>query len=110
MSRDYPKSITRKLRELIAQAHEREMARELAKLAEKFHEWQAGKLSVWELTDLIHAFHSGPARQLFSYYNGGDDDLLVAGALVKGILAEAEVPADVRQAIQGLIDFVKQTD
>ena len=109
MSRDYPKSIRRQLRELRAQAHENELARELAKLAAKFDEWRAGKIDAWELTDLVHKYHNGPARELYSFYDSGDDDLLVASALMKGILSEADVPEDVRKHIQGLIDFYKSS-
>ena len=110
MSRDYPKAVRRQLRELRAQAHENELAAELVKLAGKFDEWRSGRISAGELTDLIHAYHNGPARQLWSYYNAGDDDLLVASAFVTGVLKQSDVPEDVRQHIQGLIEFCRRND
>jgi hypothetical protein len=41
---DYPKPIKRLLREYLAEAHERELHRELTKLDRSFAEWRAGKI------------------------------------------------------------------
>ena len=108
MIRDYSKSMKRQIRELRAQAHENELASELTKLEQKFADWHAGKIGAGELSQIVHQYHNGPARELFSYYDSGDDDLLVASALVRGILSEADVPEEVRQHIQRLIDFCKK--
>lgn len=107
MNQEHPKQIKRQIRELKAQAHENELALELAKLAGHFDAWRAGKISAGELTDLIHKYHNGPARELWSFYNSGQDDLVVAAAVAKDILRDADVPDDVRQHIQPLIDFCR---
>ena len=39
---DYPKNIKRLLREFAAEAHEKELSRELAQLDKSFSEWRAG--------------------------------------------------------------------
>ncbi len=108
MIRDYPKSIKRQIRELCAQAHENELASELTKLEQKFADWHTGKICAGDLSEMIHKYHNGPARELFVYYNSGSDDLLVASALVKGILSESDAPEDVRQRLEPLIEMCRK--
>ena len=107
MLRDYPKNIKRQIRELRAQAHENELANELAKLEVKFADWHAGKINAGELSQFVHEYHNGPARELFNYYNSGYDDSVVAVALVKGILRESDVPEEVRQHLDTLIELCR---
>ena len=89
---EYPKAVKRQLRELAGLAYERAMAKELGKLAERVAAWQAGSVSVWELDEAIHKYHQGPARELYSRYRGGDEGMLVVGALHDGVLTDSEVP------------------
>jgi len=42
--REYPNKIKKLIREFAAEAHERELHRELAKLDRRFTEWRDGKL------------------------------------------------------------------
>jgi hypothetical protein len=107
MIRDYPKSIRKALREWAVEAHERELHRELTLLDRSFDEWRAGQIGSGELSDRIHEFHNGPARELFSRYNGGYQDMNVAAALVVGILTREEVPAEVVRAIADLVQFIE---
>jgi urease accessory protein UreF len=93
--RDYPKRIKRALREWAAEAHERELHRE----------WREGQLSSSALTELIHRFHNGPARELHNRYNSGYEDMNVAAALAAGILTREEMPAEVVEAIEDLMGF-----
>ena len=51
---DYPKAIKKKLRNLMGEAYENELAEELAKLEAKFAEWRAGKIYAGDLSYLIH--------------------------------------------------------
>ncbi len=108
MIRDYPKSVSRQIRELRAQAHENELAGELTKLEQSFADWHAGKICAGDLSEMIHKYHNGPARELFVYYNSGNDDLLVASALVKGILREADAPEEIRQHLEPLIEMCRK--
>ena len=105
--RDYPKAVRRKLEELAVQAYERDLNKEIAKLADRFDEWRAGQWDPWELTDLIHKFHNGPARELYKVYNSDFRDLAVASALARGILSQEEVPGEVWPYIQDEVEIIR---
>jgi len=90
--REYPKSVMKLIRRYARQAHEEELRRALEPLAQKFDEWRARSVGSGALTEIIHRFHSGPSRELFTFYNGPSLlDLAVARAIVVGILDEKEI-------------------
>jgi hypothetical protein len=104
----YPKAVRRKLEELAVQAYERDLNKEIAKLADRFDEWRAGQLDPWELTDLIHKFHNGPARELYKVYNSDFRDLAVASAVARDILSQEEVPEKVWPYLQNEVEIIKR--
>jgi hypothetical protein len=65
---DFTKSERKLLRELTGYAWEGELGAELMKLLQEFHAWQAGRLNVFELSDKVHQFHDGTARELYGRY------------------------------------------
>ena len=106
---ELPKHIKRQLRELAGQAYENELAAELHKLAEHFDEWKAGKIAASNLEHLIHKFHNGPARELFSRYNDPHVRVMVASAIARGLLDRESVPDDVWPYLQAAVQLF-QTD
>ncbi len=92
MMLEYPKHIKRAIRELAGVAYEEEMKRELGQLAQGFDDWRAGKIDVWELHRRIHKYHDGPARALYNQYNESHQDMLVAYAIVRGVISQERVP------------------
>jgi len=102
---DYSKNVKRLLREFAAEAHEKELARELAQLDKSFSEWRDGKISSGELSYRIHQYETGPARQLFNKYNQGENDFNVAYAIVTDILNRQDVPDELIDAIDKEINF-----
>lgn len=95
-----PKKVRRVLRELAARAHEEELRRALAPPAEAFREWEQGRVSSIEISDLIHEFHQGPACSLYARYAlRGADDLNVASAVARGALRRGDVPAEALEHI-----------
>jgi hypothetical protein len=103
----YSKRIKRLLREYASKAHERELHRELTKVEDSFAEWRQGRISSGELDHRIHKYKTGPARELYKRYNYGDTELAVAYAIVAGVLAEDEIPAELAEAISGPIAFYR---
>lgn len=103
------KNIKRQIRELAGLLYERELNAELAKLDAHFEQWRQGSLSPFDLSEQIHQFHQGPARELYNLF-GHDDSfpLLVARAIVDETLTETEVPKDVREALARQIAFFEQ--
>ena len=95
IGKDLTKSQRRRLSELAALAYQRELDSELAKLETEFRRWRSGELSPHELSELIHAFHNGPSRELFSRYDRRFRDLAVAGAVRRGVLSEVEVGSEI---------------
>lgn len=92
----YPKQIKRQIRELAGHAYKNELKRELGKLGLHFDEWREGKISAGELTELVHQYHNGPARELWKKYNQNPfTELLVASAMVRGILQKEDVSEEV---------------
>ncbi len=83
--RQYPKQINRALRELMAEAYERELERELRKLDQSFAEWRAGSIGSGELSYRVHQYDTGHSRELFKQYNMSQPDMCVAYAIVVGI-------------------------
>jgi hypothetical protein len=103
----YSKSIKQLLREYATKAHERELQRELSKVEDSFAEWREDRISSFEMDHRIHKYKTGPARELYKRYNDGETDLAVAYAIVAGVLAEDEMPAELMEAISGPIAFYR---
>lgn len=103
--RDYSKKIKKLIREFSAEAHERELHRELAGLAHHFEEWRKGQLGSGALSDLVHQYESGPSRELFKRYNGDLPDMMVAYAIAAGILKREEIPAELLEALTGPLEY-----
>ena len=102
---EYPKRIKRQLRELAAEAYERELERELKKLDQSFEEWRQDTIGSGELSYRVHQYETGPSRELHKRYNSGRNDINVAYAIVVGILDEEEVPKEVMDAIARAMSF-----
>ncbi|MFQ6013948.1 MAG: hypothetical protein ACE5NP_00720 [Anaerolineae bacterium] len=101
----FPKRIKKQLRELATQAHENELARELAQLAKKFDEWRDNRISAGELSHIVHQYDTGPLRDLYKRYNSGSVHMLVAYAVVHGILEEEAIPENVWPYIENAVQF-----
>jgi hypothetical protein len=101
----YPKRIKRLLRDWLTVAYERELHRELTKLDRSFEEWRQGQIGSGELSHRIHQYDTGPSRELYRRYNYGEQDMSVAYAIVIGILNRDEVPPDLLQALERLVEF-----
>lgn len=106
--REYPKRMKRLIREYAARAYEAELGRALGELEQQFAVWRSGHIRAGELSDRIHAFHQGPARELWSRYNAGLDDMQVAYAIVSELLPRDELPAEVLEALQPVISFYER--
>lgn len=100
------KAVKRALRQLATLAHEEELRRALLPIAAAFGQWQAGQLGSGELTEIIHAFHQGPARELWKKYSSGSLEFAVAHAIVSGVIERDQVPPDVLVHCRGAIEYL----
>jgi hypothetical protein len=110
MDREFTKAQRKRLRELCALAHERELSGELARLEAAFRRWRASELDAFELSDRIHRFHDGPARELFLRYEGSDVALVVASAMQRGVLSEADAGADVADLLRSRVELFQDLE
>ena len=106
--REYTKRIKRLIREYAARAYEAELGQALGELEQQFAAWRSGQISTFDLSDHIHAFHQGPARELWSRYNARIDDTLVAHAIVTGLLPCETIPAELLAALQPILAFYER--
>lgn len=102
-----PKGIRKHLRDLASLAYERELNQALGALADDFDRWRRRDLSPWNLTDKIHVFHQGPARDLFVFYRDSGEPMAVGRAVARGLLEESEIPADVFPYIAASVEFYR---
>jgi hypothetical protein len=105
--REYPKAIERRLRALSMAAHEEALRRALQPLAQDFERWRQGNLGSGELTERIHEFHHGPARNLFKQYNYGIMEMNIAVAIVDGLLDRTQVPPEALAAISDVVAMIE---
>lgn len=102
---DISKRVKRLLRDCAAAGHEEELRRALLPIAEAFKRWAEGGLGSGELSELIHRFHQGPARDLYLRYNTNHLEAAVAYAIVTGVLGREAVPVEVLDHVAGMIQF-----
>jgi hypothetical protein len=101
MEEPIPRKMKKLLREYSGLAHESELRHELEALSAQFDEWKNGAMDSWELTEAIHRFHNGTARELYKQYNYGSIELNVAHAIFTGLLDRGQVPRE-------LLDYLKK--
>ena len=100
-----PKDIKQALRNLVRRAYEIELGRALASLQAQFGQWTAGEISAFDLSEEIHRFHQGPARELYVRYSEAPATLAVAHAIETGILDRTQVAPDVLAHLARALSF-----
>ncbi|MBI2837008.1 MAG: hypothetical protein HYX75_01730 [Acidobacteria bacterium] len=99
------------LRTLSAKAYDCELHRELEKLDADFGSWREGRMSSLELTERIHTFHQGPARELYLQYTRDSfPTVVVALAINHGLLSREEVPAELHDVLENALEATKELE
>jgi len=106
----FGKAQRKELRRLAAVAYERELGTALAALEAQFREWHTGKIDVHDLSDVIHQFHNGVARDLYVTYTRLEPQVAVAQAVARKVLRDDDVPPTFREALQSLIAFYEESE
>jgi hypothetical protein len=107
--KELTKALKREARELNDLAYRRELSAELEKLFEGFTVWKKGDKDIFELVDSIHAFHNGPARDLYkAHVMLSDSRSAVAYALAAGTIKESEVSKELRIFLEPLTEFYRK--
>ena len=108
MSNELSKSMKRKLRDFAAKVYEIEMRTHLSELARSFNEWNAGKLDLFQLDNLIHKYHNEKSREFYKAYTGLDPKMFIARAVGFGIIKQEEIPDEFREYIMKLVEILKE--
>ncbi|MBI4519225.1 MAG: hypothetical protein HY701_00185 [Gemmatimonadetes bacterium] len=103
-----PKRIKRLLREYAAAAHEEDLRRALLPVAEAFKRWERKELDSAELSEIIHSFHQGPARDLWVRYTTPHLEMAVALAITTGVLSRDTIPAELLDHLAGPLRFYEE--
>jgi hypothetical protein len=103
-----PRKMKKLLREYSGLAYEAELRHELEALSAKFDEWKAGRMEGWELTEAIHRFHNGAARELFKKYNSGLTEFNVAHAIFTGLLDRGRIPQELLNYLGRYLAFYEE--
>lgn len=105
---NFNKSEMKKLRELSMIAYELEMSRELQKLESHFKVWHEGEISVINLNEKIHEYHSGVQKELYkTYIMNNNFPLIVGSALARGILTGDNFSTELHEKISPLCALFK---
>jgi hypothetical protein len=104
------KAKQRKVRELVALAHERELTMELENLLQQFHRWKNNGIDAFELNEIIHEFHNGISRTLYNRYTGRDAAIGVAFAFTRDILSREEIGEEVFTSIAEIAKLFSSRD
>jgi len=83
----------RELRALQGSAWERELEEALRMDLEI---WDRGDITAFELSDRIHKFHNGQARELFNMYSGSLHNRWIGHTVARGVIDESEISDDLR--------------
>jgi hypothetical protein len=106
---DFTKSERKLLREATGYAWEAELGAELMKLLQEFHAWREGRLNVFELSDKIHQFHDGTARELYGRYASDQDEpWKAARAVALGFVSEDRLGESLTAKIAHRIEEYRQ--
>ena len=98
MREEFSKSVKKKLRELVLEAHEKALRAPLEELSRHCDRWRSGEISAIDFADLIHDFSNGPSREIykrFTWSSYNDLPVMIAGAIHDGLLDEEAIPDDV---------------
>ena len=102
------KSQRKHIRSLAQRAYEKELSHALNNLHERFQKWHANVISPWDLSEDIHNFHDGTARELYKFYEMTNNfEFSVAHAVAKGILDFEEIEENCRALIRLKIDSLR---
>ena len=105
-----PKHIKRALRQLADRAYEIELGRELTDLEGEFARWHRGEVTPFDLSEAIHRFHQGPARDLYVSYTSRHPKAAVAYAIQRGILDRTQMASDVLAELAGALSLYEASE
>lgn len=103
----YTKAERAIMRELATEAWDAELNAALSELYEEFCRWAEHGMSSFELSDRIHAFHDGIARELYKRYTILGTSSSVARAVALGLIRADALPEALAEKLATEIAFFR---
>jgi hypothetical protein len=104
----FTKAQRRQIRHLAGLAYERELGAAAGELEREFERWRRGEIDVFALSEHIHKFHNGAARDLYKRYAMGREEWSLAWAIACGVVKEPEVDPLILRELQKTIDMTRE--
>ena len=89
-------------------AYERDLSQELARLEDEFRRWRSREIDSFALAEVIHRFHQGPSRELFSKYDDSNSEWAVAHAIHRGVVSVEEAGAEALELLARHLGFLRE--
>ena len=99
----FSKKQKRILRELAVECHEWHLRTFLENLYEDFQKWGGYSIGALELTERIHKFHDGPARDLYKIYVLAPPELAICFAINNSVISFDAIDPEISEEIRALL-------
>lgn len=108
MPKDFTKDEKKLLRKLRSLAYKRKLEENLDKLGQDFTRWRNENIDSYELEEKILEFQNGTNSEFSNKYDSSNESLVVAAAIVNGILDGEEVDDKLLNKLEDGIDAYKK--
>ncbi|TVP60405.1 MAG: hypothetical protein EA351_00675 [Gemmatimonadales bacterium] len=98
------------LRAAAGTSWERELDAALDRLFEHFQEWKRGGIDAFELSERIHRFHDGNARDLYKFYTGAKPPIAAGYGVARGWIGTADLPRELLEKLEPTIAFYREEE
>ena len=105
MDAEFTKSEKRHVGELAALAWDRQLRAELARIGDAIDSMNEQQSSPHSVNDLIHDFHTGISRELFTRFNTNKPWVGVCHAYYDGVLTDDDIAGDSERIRNGINEF-----
>jgi len=103
------KSQRKRLRQLVGDVYEAELAQALASLEADFKEWRRGEILASQLNERVHDYHQDISRGIWKQYNSRlPETWLLARGLHLGLLDRSQIADDLWEMIEPELDTVRE--
>jgi len=102
---EFSKREMKLLRAVAGTSWERELDAALDRLFEDFQEWKRGGIDAFELSERIHRFHDGDARDLYKFYTGAKPPIAAGYGVARGWIETADLPQELLEKLESTIGF-----
>ena len=107
---DLSKKEKRELRELVGQCYEQHLEEHLEELYEDFQKWGGKHIGAVELTDRIHKFHDGAARELYKMYIMTPPEIAIIYAIRNKIITKDELETNIIKKLASHLELLEKHD